>query len=157
MRFVEEFEYYDVEDELHPEIRSRYRRQLWLEILIPTIGGAVIVAGLALVLARSGVGTVSAWADAALALMLIPFLLLALIPLVAIAGLAYGVGWVTGQIPAPLNRVRAAVYRARISLERGANLAVQPIIQGRSAKTAVGEALSSLVDILRPEDKEPRG
>lgn len=157
MKNVDEFEYYDVEDEQHPEIRRGYRFQLWFEILIPIALGFTAVAALALALFRSGLGTASAWADAALALMMLPFLLLGLLPLALVIALAYGIGWLTGKVPAPLRKLRVAVFRASISAERAADLAVEPIIRGRAAKAAAGQALDSLVDIIRSNNKQTRG
>lgn len=154
---VDKFRYYDVEDEQHPEIRRSYRKQLWFEILIPVAIALAAVAGLAIALARSGLGTASAWADAALALMMLPFLLLGLLPLALVIALAYGIGWLTGKVPPPLRKLRVAVFRASISAQRAADLAVEPIIRGRAARAAAGQALHSLVDIVRSNNKQPRG
>lgn len=157
MRPVKEFDYYDVDSEPHPEIQRRYRLQLWLQILLPLLLGIAIIIGGAYLVAQSGIGSVSAWADALLILFVIPFLLVGLLPLAALAALAYAVGWLTGNISPPFRKVRVAVYRAALTAQRAADLAAEPIIRIGAGKAAAGAAVDSIVELVSPKGDHLEG
>lgn len=150
MTLVKDFDYYDVETEPHPEIQRRYRLQLWLQILLPLLLGMAVILAIALYISRIGFGSASAWADTLLALMVIPFLVVGLLPLAAIAALAYGAGWLTGNLSPPFRRIRVAVFRAAITAQRAADLAAEPFLRIGAGKAAAQEALENVVELVRP-------
>ncbi len=126
----------------NPATRRRFRRSQWLEIYLPLAGGVLLVA-VALtgtVLAAHG-GSWSAWADAALLLLVLPALLLGLVLLALLGGLAYGLWWVIRAAPPYFKIVQDGMARLSRATRRAGDRAVAPILGLQAFKAALGTLL----------------
>jgi hypothetical protein len=122
---------------VNPVTRSRFRRQVWLEIYLPLAFGAASLAGAAYLLWRANLGAASAWADAATSLLLLPVLVLTLIPLVLLIAASAGLVILIRRLPPVSQRVQSLAFRMQVAVKRGADAAAAPMVIGESAGAAV--------------------
>ncbi len=142
----------DPSDLPNPVTQAAFRRQAWLEIYLP-LGFALLIVGVVVVLlARSGVGDASSWADAALVVLILPLLILGLLVLVGLAFLAYGLFQLGGLIPGPARQVQEVFYRAQFDSRRATDLLVSPVIAVRGAVAALRAARRQVSSIFVNED-----
>jgi hypothetical protein len=76
-----------------------------------------------------GAGKARLWADVSLIYLTAAAGVVGLLFLVIVAGLAYGVAWLTGHIPGPSRRARDLATRIRTASRRGANGLAVPAIR----------------------------
>lgn len=122
----------------NPITQRRFRRSVWLEIYLPLVAGSLVLAGVAagIVLAARG-GTISAWADVSLILLILPGLVLGAILAAIAGGLAYGVGWLIGKAPPYFNIAQDFVERLAKGVRRGSDVAVAPVLGANATLAAL--------------------
>ncbi len=128
---------------------SKFRRQVWLQVYLPLAVGVMLLAGLSVGLWRGQVGTVSAWADTALSLLLLPVLVLGLILLAVLASLAYGVWYAVRRLPEPFQQVRLTLARVEHGADEVVHKAALPLIVPKAVLHAISSAIRYLTAIFR--------
>ena len=126
----------------------RHRRQVWSQIVLPVIIGAValVAAPLAAWLtAMDGGGDVSRWAAISTMWLLIPVMIMALILLVAVSALAFLTARISGWIPTYSHRIQRIAARAEGGTRRAAEMIRKPVLAIRAA----GELVKRRVRQLR--------
>jgi hypothetical protein len=119
-------------------VRSAYRRQLWIEILIPFGLGAAAVISLVATGWRGITAAPGGLADVSLAILLLPFLVVGLVVLIVVVGLIIGVTWGMGKVSHPAEVVQGEVQRLAGNARRAADLAVRPISKVEGLRAAAG-------------------
>jgi len=109
-------------------IARKTRRQIWLQIYLPLGIGVLILAGFGILVFMAGFGTVSVWADVGLVLIVIPAFVIGLLIFAALIGMTYGLFRLLNILPGPIHEVHSYVERAGEVMNRGADLAVWPMI-----------------------------
>jgi hypothetical protein len=140
----------------NPVTRAAFRRQVWRQIYLPFFLGALVIGSVAALLWTRGLALPSAWADASLILLLLPTLVLALVPIVVLGVLSYGVVYLIQRIPGPAHEAQRAVARVRRTARQGAGIAVEPILVARSAQAVVEAVGQRLLTVLRGKEKSNR-
>ena len=131
----------------NPVTKAAFRRQVWLQIYLPFLGGFVLVAAVAWLLWNGGMAGASAWADASLILLLVPVLVLSVIPIVLLAALAYGVSYLLGQIPVPAHQVQQSLAQVQRIAEVASDRVSKPVIvfkSGAAAARATAKKIKSI-------------
>lgn len=136
-----------IEPQGNPVTRSRHRRELALQILLPLGVGVLALAAGAWAAGGSGVASASVWADISLIFLLALALLPALMLAAVCGALAYGAGWLTGRVPGPAHRAQKVMARAALEVLRGADVAARPAVTVRG----LAAALRSLGPAIRGE------
>jgi hypothetical protein len=145
---TEEFEL-PIEPQRNPVTEQSFRRQVWLQVYLPFIGGLAVLAGVAAVLWTSGTGSASAWADASLILLLLPLILFSVIPIVLLIALIYGVSYLIKRIPVPANQAQQAIAQVGHTIQRAADQAVQPMVISKSGVFAARRVIQYFASIFR--------
>ena len=143
------YEPYSPQDQSNPVTRAQTRRQVWLQVYLPMGIGILLLAVLVFLLWRGGTATASAWADSALALMILPFLLLGLLMLAFFVVLAVGVGRLIGIIPLPARRAQDVMKNAAAMIRKGGDQAVRPMLVIQAVGGAIQETIRLLSSYLR--------
>jgi hypothetical protein len=118
-----------------------FRRAVWLQVYLPLILGAILVAALiafALVASGRGGGTTSGMADVALVALLLPVMLLGVLALAAIILLSVGVARLIGWIPDRSSIVQRIAAQASQQSDRIARRVAEVIVIPKSAWGALG-------------------
>jgi hypothetical protein len=121
-----------------PISQQKHRSEVFWQITFPLILGILLILGLAVwtILAAAGSG-VSQSADASLIFLILPTLLIALIPLILLAGLAFAVIYLNKNIPAGMRRVQATMLKIRDGVQAGSDKLVEPVLRIKSAAAAI--------------------
>ena len=122
--------------ERNPVTRKAHQREVLRQITLPLIVGVIVLLAVAIlfvVLALRGQDqTVSTWGDISLIWLIMPSLFIALIFLVLLAGLAYGVIKLIEILPRFFLKLQNAIATAGASIKRVNDALVEPIIKIRS-------------------------
>jgi hypothetical protein len=123
----------------NPVTHENHRRQVFWQVTIPLVLGLLLILGLAVwtVIAVADGESVSLWADISLIYLILPTMLMALIPLLLIAALAYGIIWLNNNLPPYARQAQDAFIRVRVSVQKISDQVVKPIIRLRSAWAGV--------------------
>jgi len=121
--------------------RGAYRRTSVWWIEVPLVLGVVALIVGAVLLARGGVGSSSAWADAALSALLLPALLLGVLALVVLVALVYLMARLLRWLPG--RSAPAASWLVRLSggVHRGSDVLAGVMIRPLAAGAALEAAL----------------
>ena len=125
--------------EPNPITGAKHRRETFWQITFPFILGLLLVLGLAGWVIATAVqgGSVGQPADTALIFLILPTLVMALIPLVILAGLAYGVIWLNQHLSPYMRQAQEAMLMVRDGVRNGADRIVEPILRFKSAVAAL--------------------
>ena len=121
--------------------RGAYRRAAlwWIDVPLG-LGILALIAGVIL-LARGGVGTASAWADAALAAVLVPALLFGVLALVVFGTLVYLLARLLRWLPGRTAPAAAWLVRLSQGVRRGSDGLAEVVIRPLAAGAAVEAGL----------------
>ena len=127
-------------DERRLMIQKKIRREVFWQITLPLLVGILLILALATwtIFTVVQVGSVRQAADASLVFLLLPTMAMALIPLVLLAGLAYGVIWMNRNFPAYLHQAQDAFEQVRDGVKQGADKLVEPLLKFKSNMAALG-------------------
>ena len=129
----------DTLPERNPITHKDHRREVFWQITLPLLIGAILILGVAVwtaVAAAQG-GNVSQPADASLVFLLIPTMAMALVLLVIIAGFAYAVIWLNNNIPPYARQAQDFFVSARDIVRMVADKVVEPVLRIQSALAAL--------------------
>ncbi len=130
------------------EVRSAYRRQVWLQVYLPLgLFTTALIAVVAL-LWVNGVGDTRVWADTALILVLIPTFVLGLILLALLLALAVLIGKLIGIIPEPAYQVSTFMRMVERQVKRITDLVLEPLKIFSALVASLKEIVNSLVSFL---------
>lgn len=128
---------------------GRFRRQVRLQVYLPLALGMLVLGGLVALLWRGQVGSASAWADAALAFMLLVTMVGGVVLLVIFSALTAGVWMAVRRLPEPFEQARLAVAKAEHATDGAARKAAMPLIAPEAMLHAVATGLRYLAGIFR--------
>lgn len=126
----------------------RHRRQVWAQILLPVIIGALALMAApvaAWLTAMDGGGDISRWAAVSTMWLLIPLMIGALILLVIVSALAFITARISGWIPTYSYRIQRIAVRAQAGTQRAAEMIRKPVLAVRAA----GDLVRSRIQRLR--------
>ena len=117
--------------ERNPITKEIHRKQVIWQITLPLILGilGVLALGVCTILAVTGGRSVSQTADASLIFLLIPTMIMAIVPLILFAGLAYGFYWLNKNLPAAMYKVQQMMTSIRDVTRTGADKMVEPVLR----------------------------
>lgn len=115
--------------ERNPVTRRIHQREVFWQITIPLILGALIVVAFAVAVSIGSTQEVSRWSEISIIWLIIPVLFVSLIFLVILAGLVYGVTWVLRNLPPYTHLAQDAVARIGESVQKVADKTVEPILR----------------------------
>ena len=121
------------------EAENKHHREVFWQIAFPLILGNLIVLGLAawvIITTVTPGGSIRQAADTSLILLLMPTLIMALIPLILLAVLVYGVIWVNQKLPSGLHQIHGTILMVRDGIETGADKLAEPVIRFKSKLAA---------------------
>ncbi|MCK4741980.1 MAG: hypothetical protein KAS80_06830 [Anaerolineales bacterium] len=138
-------------DDLFPEDISRpaEKRGDWVWIYLPFLIVVLLLAGISFLIVRAGFGSMSAWADASLSLMLLPMIILGLVPLILFGLMIYGVIKLIALLPESFQSIRRIFGQAENAAQRTGDIAVRPLIVMKSSWAALQASCGWLVSIVR--------
>ncbi len=117
--------------------KAMHRSEMLWQVILPTVVGFLLVAFLAVLLARAEVADASQWADVSLIWLVLPVLLLGLIPLAILGALIYLVTRLLAVLPIGAFRLQKAVIEVEARVRIGTDKAADPIIRLRGARAAL--------------------
>ncbi len=138
-------------DDLFPEDVSRpaEKRGDWVWIYLPFLTAVLALVGISFLIVRAGFGSMSAWADASLSLILLPIIILGLIPLTLFGLMIYGVIKLIAILPDLFQSVRRIFGQAANAIQRTGDIAVHPLIVMKSSWAGLRASCGWLVSIVR--------
>lgn len=138
-------------DDLFPEDVSRpaEKRGDWVWIYFPFLIAVLVLAGISFLVVRAGFGSMSAWADASLSLMLLPMIILGLIPLTLFGLMIFGVIKLIALLPESFPSVRRIFGQVENATQRTGDIAVRPLIVMKSSWAGLRASCGWLVSIVR--------
>ena len=136
--------------DLFPEDVSRpdEKRGDWGWIYLPFLIAVLALAGISFLIVRAGFGSMSAWADATLSLMLLPVIILGLIPLTLIGLMIYGLIKLIALLPEWFLSFRRIFGQVENAVQRAGDIAVRPLIVMKSSWVGLRASCSWLVSIV---------
>jgi hypothetical protein len=136
------------QDRNRENITRKTRRHIWLQIYLPLILGAIILAGLGIWVVLAGFGTASVWADVGLVLIIIPTFVIGLLIFAALLGITYGLFRLIGILPDPIDRVYMTVERIGEVTSQGMDLAVKPVFAVRKTGAALRAVWKIIISLF---------
>ncbi len=129
--------------------RRRRRRDIWLWVYGPLLGGIALLAAGAVCAGGAGGGGVGVWADISILYLTVLSMIVLLLLGVAVGVVLYGVARLNGWLPGVMARARAWVSGAENLVRRGADLAVEPVLWLGALRGAARHALTRLGSFRR--------
>ncbi len=133
----------------NPITQAAYRRQIRLQVYLPLGLGLILVGVAAYLLGRSGVAAAGTWADASLALLLLPFLPIGLLMAAVLAAGVYGIGRLIQWLPGMARRGHAMGVQVSSQVRRVSDAVVRPLLLLRAASAGLGTGWRTLLSIFR--------
>jgi hypothetical protein len=123
----------------NPLTQEAHRREVFWQITVPFAVSLMIILGLSVWTVVSAVEgeNVSLWADISLIFLILPTMFLALIPLIALGALAFGLIRFNIILPPYAHRAQKAFVRLGKLVRKGSDRVAEPIIRLRSAWAGV--------------------
>lgn len=128
--------------------RADFRRQVRLQVYLPLAIGLLALIGAVAALWRGQVGDASAWADTALAFLLLLVMLLGLVALALFSAVTVGVWFVVRELPQPFEQARTAVARAEHAVDQAYHKAALPLIVPKAAAHSIAAGIRYLAGIF---------
>jgi len=138
-------------DDLIPADVSRpaEKRGDWVWIYLPFLIAVLVLVGVSFLIVRAGFGSMSAWADASLSLMLLPMIILGLVPLILFGLMIYGVIKLIALLPESFLSIRRIFGQVENATQRTGDIAVRPLIVMKSSWAGLRASCGWLVSIVR--------
>ncbi|MGB2897118.1 MAG: hypothetical protein WBB65_13255 [Anaerolineales bacterium] len=133
------------EDVSRPAKKRDYRVWIYLPFLI----GVLVLAGISFLVVRADFGSMSAWADASLALLLLPMIVLGLIPLVLVGLMIFGVVKLIDVLPESFQSLMRIFEQVENAAQRTGDIAVRPLIAAKSSWAGLQASCGWLVSIVK--------
>jgi len=121
--------------ERNPITHQIHKREVFWQITVPVVIGAVIVlaiASMVILATATGSGNVSDWADASLILMIVPTMLMVFILMLILAGLIYLITRLLGVSPFFFRRIQDFFFLASLRVGKAADAATEPFLRGHA-------------------------
>jgi uncharacterized protein involved in cysteine biosynthesis len=129
--------------ERNPKTHAEHKREVFWQITLPLVIGILLLvaAVVAIILsATHPVTDVGRWADVSLMWIILPSLFFALIMLVILIGLAYGISRLIGVIPRYSHIIQLYFEQAKGKVSQLTNLMAEPILRVNSVWAAARRA-----------------
>ena len=134
--------------EFSQENRRETNRRFVLIVILPLVLVLALCVILPTVLAAlqpdQGVASRSTFAQMATIMLLMPMCLLALVQLLLLGGLSFGVIKLTSVLPPAFFKVHKVLRRVQERAEQGTNAAARPLIAGHAAAARAGRFITAL-------------
>jgi hypothetical protein len=130
--------------ERNPETHTAHKREVALQIILPTMIGLTLLVALSAIViyaGASGNNEVSRWADISLVWILLPCILAALLFLIILVVLTIGLTKLLSVIPAFAYKLQSAVFKAETSVKKATDLVVRPFVKYNSLKAGARRLL----------------
>lgn len=121
----------------------------WAWIYIPFLIAVLALVGVSFLIVRAGFGSMSAWADASLSMMLLSMIILGLIPLTLFGLMIYGVIKLIALLPETFQSVRRIFGQIENATQRTGDIAVRPLIVMKSSWAGLRASCGWIVSIVR--------
>ena len=139
------------QDELLEGLRaSTSRRQVRTQIYLPLILGLLFNAALVIILISTNFGTVSAWADVSMILLIIPTGIMGVIVLAAFLLLTYGIFRLRHALVIPLRQAYLYLEQFGGGVMRVTDAMTRPWIKLNANFAAVGAFFTGLSKFFEP-------
>ncbi len=125
----------DLIPERNAEVHSEHRRETFRQIILPFIIGIVLVllvVAAIIIFATHSLINLNRWASVSIIWMIIPSMLIALILLVVVLGLLFGITRLLGILPGYTKIVQSYFTRAESVVSNITDQAVEPFLRLRS-------------------------
>lgn len=119
----------------NPVTRRKHRREVFWQVTVPLLVGAILVlaAGVGVIyVGATNLSPVDRWASISIIWLIIPMMFVALIFLVVIAGLAYGLVRLIGILPKYTRQVQDLFVSIEARVKNAADSAVEPALRVQS-------------------------
>ena len=126
----------DLIPERNPLVHAEHRRETFQQIILPFIIGVVlvlVVVAAIIIVATHSLENLDRWASVSIIWLIIPSLLIALILLVVVVGLLFGITRLLGILPGYSKIARSYFIQAETVVGRVTDQAVEPFLRLRSA------------------------
>jgi hypothetical protein len=136
--------------------KARHRREVWWQIYLPLILGALLFGLLVLGISLSGVGDTSIWADVSAIWVIVPIVIMALIPLVAFVAAIVGVTLLIIKAPPKTYQLQNMFAYLEAEVRRITDRIVEPFLKFHSgvARMKAVRLPSRNKDIQEPSSSE---
>lgn len=132
--------------EVNQATRDNHRREVLWQITVPFVLAVLIFLAFVVwvgIAGARGSGQISTWADVSLIWLILPTMALALIALIALSGLLYGIIKLIGMLPVYSLKLQRTLWKTQTILRSGSDTAVEPVLKIESvragARTLLGK------------------
>lgn len=131
-------------NERNSNTQKAHQRQTFWQITFPLILGILAVSALGVwtILVAVRGGSVSQGADASLVFLIMPFMVMALIPMVLFAGIAFGLIRLKKNLPTAMYKVQQVICKIHDGVRTGTDKGVEPILR-------LSSTIASIQTLLR--------
>jgi hypothetical protein len=126
--------------EVNQDTQTAHRREVLWQITIPFIIGLLAFLIIVVVVTIAGIqgnGQLSRWADTSLIWLILPALVIALIFIILFGGFLYLVIRLNNALPVYSYKIYNLVRRVQRVVEKGSNLAAEPVIKVESFRASI--------------------
>ena len=126
----------DLIPERNPIVRAQHRRDTFRQIYLPLIIGIVmvlVVVAAIIILAAHSLSNLNRWASVSIIWMILPTMIIALVLLVVVLGLLFGITRLLGILPGYSKNVQSYFSQAEGVVSNITDKAVEPFLRLRSA------------------------
>ncbi len=125
------------EKERNPITHQAHRREVFWQITLPFIVGAVLFLALAFAASWGAMGGVRAWADIGVIWLILMMFLPGLVIFVLLAGLAYGITWLFRRLPEYALQTQNLFLMIAWQVKQGADKTVEPLLRIEGARAGL--------------------
>ena len=118
--------------ERNPDTHAAHKRDVFLQITLPTLIGLVVILALTVAViyaGASGNNNVSRWADISLVWLLLPSTFVSLLFILLLAGLTYGITKVLHILPFYFYKLQLLIRDIQTRIMTGTDIAVEPVLK----------------------------
>lgn len=119
----------DLGRERNPITYRKYRRETFLQIILPMIIFGFVLLILSLLSTQMGAGDISLWADISLIWLIIPVMVLTLLSFVMLVGTVYGVTMLIQVLPFYSYKMFKAWIQLRAIVRSSSDKIVEPVLR----------------------------
>jgi hypothetical protein len=116
----------------NPLTRATHRHQVLLQVFTPLAIGSIVILILALGAAIGSFLDVSRWADISLVWLIMIYMAFALVFLVVLVAIIFGITWLLRNLPYFARQAQDLFVMVRVQVGRVSDIAVEPVLRIQS-------------------------
>ena len=118
----------------NPQVKAQHQKEVFWQITLPLVLGVILFLGASALVTVGASIDVSRLADATLVWLIVPWLVVALLVIVVLSGLSYGVIKLIQVLPFAFYRLNTFLRRVHEIVKQAGDKAVEPVMKTASLR-----------------------